>query len=228
MLVVVFLAMGTSPGFAIESSPFEDPPADIDDDLMNDDDLPREDVEHFYRGGPSAALGVPVPASVGLEVLAGRSFSAELAFGDSMGSFHSGDVKFVGRIRHVKIGIRFHPSGGAFFIGVGGGRRELRLSAEYQTSTGRTAFVTYESRTIYVSPSFGWLKEFDSGLVLGVELGALVPVSSRYRVTQRGVGDTADDGDHGSRVLDDAERLGRTERRSIVPFVNVLKLGWVH
>jgi hypothetical protein len=78
--------------------------------------------------------------------------------------------------------VRFYPFRGAFFFGASLGHQSLK-GAVTDTSTGTSQTGTADVQTLYVTPRAGFLWTWQSGFLLGADLGVQFQLSSDVSTT---------------------------------------------
>lgn len=141
--------------------------------------------------------------------------------GHTQGTVQGYDVD----ISNVELQFRYHPWMTSFFMGLATGNHVVKVSKS-QVFMGQTVNGEAKINAGYVTPQFGWIKTWDSGFTLGLELGWLVPTSNSTDFTSNApasVQSTSDYQQFESDVKDQGDQLGK----SGVPYVTVVRLGWV-
>jgi hypothetical protein len=136
----------------------------------------RERLVHF---GPLVGVGFPRPlaieAIVKIKGLIG--VGVEYSFLPRM-KIAGADTRF----NALAVDLRFFPFGGAFFIGLRGGRQWL--DAATTVNVGPLAFrESMEASTWFLNPRVGFLYTFQSGLTLGMDAGLQFPISPSFERT---------------------------------------------
>jgi hypothetical protein len=85
---------------------------------------------------------------------------------------------------------RWHPFGGALFLGVALGTQKFAGSANQSVNVSVAGTpvavplkVDIAVKSIYIAPHIGWLWWFNPGFFLGLELGAQIPISPSTDIT---------------------------------------------
>ena len=135
---------------------------------------------------------------------------------------------------------RWHPFKGSFFFGAAAGYQRIYGSASRavsfdnngQTETVNTT-VNVNIGSFYLTPHLGWLWVYQSGFVLGADLGWQFPFGSKTTADVSTDQPVANDSlpalestqqyqDLYSQVQDAGNKIGRTS----LPYVTVLRAGW--
>ncbi len=189
------------------------------------------------RIGPTVQIGVPHPLTYGVEAMVADVVS----LGFSTGKYH---VKLNSKgaldITSWDAFARWHPFAGSFFLGVAYGHQDL--SGTYKddvtitsgaASATMPAEVDVDVKGSYFSPRLGWFAVYNSGLVLGFELGAQIPVSPSVKVEEvvTGISPAQQAAIEGTQDYKDlhkkADDAARIIGKKTLPYVSLLKIGWM-
>lgn len=130
----------------------------------------------------------PKPIFGTLEMKLNPHFSFAAGFGGlslDIGSLID-DSKLDGIKKNVRslggdVRARWHPYGGALFLGLGAGIQNWAFSAAGVDKTSGSKPIAFELtaqfNSLYLNPHLGWMWGFSKGLFVGIELGAQIPVS---------------------------------------------------
>lgn len=146
-------------------------------------------------------------------------------------------------LRHVEVRAVIYPFLGAFFIGAAVGTRHLEATINACEFTA--GFGNYNScapisaqlkvDTNYVTPQFGWLGVWKSGFSLGTEFGAQIPLSSGNETFSSQIL-TTDPAQYNYVANSSAYQnfqnniqngIGGYFKNNVLPFWNILKIGWL-
>jgi hypothetical protein len=181
---------------------------------------PRE-----LRVGPLVGLGVPGGIEAGAAMTYRRFLGAGVQIGTIPGMRVPG-VPHQARVTRfsVEAGGRVYPLKGALFLGaaIGYANLEATLDQKY-TGYGVSApgHVRAELSSVYVKPEVGFLWKWDMGLMLGADLGVVVPMAAREsQITASAGGQQMD---VKGKVADVLSTAGRTP----LPALGLLRVGWL-
>ena len=124
--------------------------------------------------------------------------------------------------------LRLYPFRGAFFLGCGLGARRMSASINNQSFTYQGASGvgqgTMTVNTTFIDPRLGFLKRFDGGFSLGMDVALEVPVDGNVNASISGVaGGKQVSVAPPQKVLD----AGNTVKGTVIPVVHLLQLGYV-
>lgn len=221
--------------------PTEDPYKESGDFGKSDYDVaPNPDAfgsdAPIFHVGPTVQLGFPHPINYGIEALAFNY----LSFGISTGSFELEIDPAKVKIENTQVHFRGHPFGDSFFIGFAYGKQKLTGTAEDDIELASGGFATTVPAVIdieidsnYFTPHLGWFAHYHTGLVLGFELGAQIPVDPKAKVDldtsglnaiqTAAIRASADYRDLKKKAEDAAKLLGE----KTVPFVTLFRIGYL-
>ncbi len=143
---------------------------------------------------------------------------------------------------HVEARAVIYPFKGSFFIGSAFGMRKLDVQADtciYVTVSSQSVCVPANGgikiNTTYATPQFGWLFVWDSGFSIGTELGAQIPLSmssNNYYTNLNNSNQTAYSQAISSGNYQDFQNTLQTRlpdyfNHQVLPFWNILKIGWL-
>jgi hypothetical protein len=172
----------------------------------------RSRTDHF-RIGVLGGLGFPRPLAIEGMVKVEKT----LGLGLEYSALPSLSVSGVETTFHaLAADARFFPFQGPFFIGLRAGRQHLggtgTLSANGVTAQGS---VTVD--TTFVNPRIGFLWTFEPGFSVGIDAGVQIPVASNVSTSLP----------EGAVVSDEAMRIARTFGTSVIPTVDLIRLGFL-
>ena len=194
-------------------------------------------VWSLLRVGPTVQIGFPHPITYGVEGL----FAQVVSFGFSTGSYDVTQIdKANVKIKSWDIFARWHPLAGNFFIGGAYGHQDMKGRFEDDVFLTLNGFPTTvparvdaEIKSNYISPRFGWMGVYPSGLTFGFEIGVQVPMSPDTKVDatipgtsgaeEAAVKATADFKDLKKQADDAVNIFGK----KTIPFLTLLKVGWL-
>jgi hypothetical protein len=191
---------------------------------------PKPRFEKFSFG-PSVSFGLPHPVSYGLNVQYGKL----AGFGVEFGSYSNKSSDVEVEMRHLDLRGQWHPFSGSFFLGAAYGDQNIALKSEQSIKVGTLAIpteISLDVKTTYLTPHLGWMAIWNSGLLLGFELGYQAALSSSAdRINVSGPSPQATAAAKATTeyqkaeadVLDQAKKLGDQG----LPYVTFLKAGWM-
>lgn len=199
---------------------------------MNDPDLDREPRD--FRFGVSAALAIPHMLDFALESQIQKRFAVSLNYGNVSRSLNNIDVS----IKHQEVRARFFYKESSFFFGLGLGQHELigELDRDIKTSeTSQTvsAHGKLKATANYFVPHLGWLLTWDSGVILGFDVGYLIPSNAKSSFSHgfKNVGSETESALMESadfkKLKKDLEDSAKKYASSPTPFTSLLRLGWM-
>jgi len=207
------------------------------DGSYNSVDGNGDTVWSLLRIGPTAQIGFPHPITYGVEGL----FAQVVSFGFSTGSYNVTQIdKANVKIKSWDIFARWHPFAGNFFLGGAYGKQEIKGRFEDDVNLTLNGFpatvparVDAEIKSNYISPRFGWMGVYPSGLTFGFEIGAQIPLSPDTKVDatipgasaaeEAAVKSTSDYKDLKKQADDAVKIFGK----KTIPFLTLLKVGWL-
>ncbi len=184
-------------------------------------DKPPRDL----RAGPLVGVGVPGGIEAGAVMIYQRILGAGLQIG-TVPSMRVPGVPHGARVTRysAEASARVYPLKGALFLGAGIGYAHLEATLDQRfTGYGVSApgQVRAELSSVYVRPEIGFLWKWDVGLMLGADLGVVVPVAAREsHVTAAAGGQTME---VKGKVADVFSTAGRVP----LPALGLLRVGWL-
>ena len=199
---------------------------------MNDPNLDLE--SQMFRVGASAALTLPHMLNFAVESLILKSFSVSLNYGNVTRSLNNIDIA----LRHQDLRFRWFPYQSSFFLGLALGQHQLtgeldRNVKETTTSQAISAHGKMVATANYVAPHVGWFSVWDSGFIVGFDLGYLIPASpkstftSSFKNAPAGTEATLMETDDYKKMKKDLEDSAKTQASKRLPFASLLRLGWM-
>lgn len=190
-----------------------------------------------FRVGPSVNVGFPFLMNYGVDVMWKKTFS---------GGFYGGgmkrdiDDKSQIELYNWDLRGRWHPFQGSFFLGAAYGKHgivgltksNLKFDNEGVEMTVPTS-LRLEITSSYLTPHLGWMSVWDSGFTMGFEIGYQIPsgVSTEMQTAFENVSASGEQAVKDSaaykKLKTDLEDLGDTLGKTAVPYINLLKLGWM-
>ncbi len=190
-----------------------------------------------FRVGPTLAVGFPHPVNYGLDF----QLCKNLSFNFSTGKYdlEAGDAVKI-QIANWDLRARWHPFSGSFFLGAAYGKQDLVANAEkdvkFETQGLKTTVPTtiqLSMETTYLTPHLGWFAVWDVGFTLGFEIGAQVPMSNKTDLdvgfenvspSQEAAVKDSDEFKELEKSVDDA---GKIMGKTTIPYITLLRLGWM-
>jgi len=125
---------------------------------------------------------------------------------------------------------RYFPFGGSFYIGSGFGYQQFKASLGHtDTTTGDRSEVSCDMSGMFVSPQLGWLWVWKSGMALGLNIGAQIPIPKDPVVTATINGvvipESASDDDTND-MRDKVRTIAKLVSKYPVPNIDLLKIGF--
>lgn len=199
---------------------------------MNDPSLDNEPRD--YRLGLSAALTLPHMLNFAIESMIKRNFSVSLNYGNVTRSLSNVDVS----LKHQDIRFRWFPYESAFFVGLGVGQhqligemdRSIKLTAESPVvvATGKL-----NASATYAVPHVGWFSVWESGFVVGFDIGYLLPSKSESKFSHSfsgaspGTEATLTESGDFKKLKSDLEDAAKKHASQPTPFTSLLRIGWM-
>ena len=199
---------------------------------LNDPDLDQEPRD--VRVGLSAALTIPHMLNFAIESLIRDKASVSLNYGSVTRSLSNIDVS----LKHYDIRLRWFPFATSFFVGAALGQHQLigeldRNIKEVTTNQTVSARGKLFASANYVAPHVGWFKVWDSGILVGFDLGYLFPTgpktkfSSTFKNPPAGTESTLKETSEYKKLRSDLEDAAKTHASKPTPFSSLLRLGWM-
>jgi hypothetical protein len=225
------------------------PPEGTPDSVIADDRSPDEIVEAKMKEfeeldktpskmmvGVTGAMEFPHVLNLGLETLFNKTVGVSLNYGSLRRNISSTDVA----MDHADVRFRYHPWQSNFFFGLGVGQHRLKgektKDVKYtlkgaETTTSTTVNVTLSSK--YALPHIGWFAVWDAGFTMGLDLGVMVPIAAKSDTDVTFTNLPADaeaeirnDADY-QKLVSDAEDATASYGKKTLPFLTMLRVGWM-
>lgn len=172
----------------------------------------RSRTDHF-RIGVLGGLGFPRPLAIEGMVKIEKTLGLGLEYSALPTLSVSGvDTSF----HALAADARIFPFQGPFFIGVRAGRQHLAGTGTV-SANGLSAQGSMSVDTTFVNPRIGFLWTFEPGISVGIDAGAQIPVSSNVSSSLP----------EGTVVSDEALRIARTFGTSVIPTVDLIRVGFL-
>jgi len=199
-----------------------------------------------FRIGFLIGTGLPEVANLGAQMKLTRFIGA----GINVGLIPTVKISYYGdatlKYQEYDAYGRIYPFGGAFFLGAGVGYANIKgtLTKRYDTSAVQSAYPAVPGipaavdvnsdanvRTLVLTPQIGFMKIFDVGFAIGVDIGAQIPIAPSnvdFTTAAPGVPSIVADevrrryiNPNDEKVRSTLERIGRTP----LPTFN-FRIGW--
>lgn len=193
------------------------------------------------RIGPTISLDIPHLVSTSLDATYNRTFGFSISASNFYRKFDTSEVKRAEvELRSFDVRFRWFPWQGSFFVGASygkqaigiKGKKDLTLNFQGSSLTVPT-HLKYTLDSTYFTPHLGWFATWDSGFTMGFEIGAQIPTStkSELKVAFDNVGTTAENEVKGSTEYKDAKKdvedTGETLGKKVLPYINLIRIGWL-
>jgi hypothetical protein len=179
--------------------------------------------------GLTGSLALPHVIEYGLDYLSpGKMLSSSFVIGGY--KFKAGDVS--AGISSYDLRGRWHPFMGSFFLGLAYGTQKISVEAKDTVNTFET-IVKLDIKSAYLMPHIGWLAVWDSGFTLGFDLGMIMPSGVSTTLSTDIPSATASQKDAVVTSSDylklkkDAESSGDKLGKTSIPYITLLKIGWM-
>ncbi|MFN8944695.1 MAG: hypothetical protein ACK5WZ_08725 [Pseudobdellovibrionaceae bacterium] len=150
-------------------------------------------------------------------------FGAEVS-GFSLKSGTAPEVKAA--LSQIKISGRYHPWAGSFYTGLHLGAQTTTFEGT-DTYLGQKLTAKMEIKNNFLTPHIGWQWIFDSGILLGFELGAQVNTGAKTNLTEPTTNtlilEDASYKEDKKKIEDEAKKFGE----STLPHLILLRLGYM-
>jgi hypothetical protein len=220
-------------------------PDNLGEDGLNPDQLPEmnpmndpalDNEPRNYRLGLSASLSLPHMLNFALESMIGSNFSVSVNYGNVTRSLNNVDVS----LKHQDIRLRWFPYSTSFFVGLGLGQHQLtgeldrtiKVSAESNAVSAPVNGKLKASAT-YAVPHVGWFSIWDSGFVVGFDVGYLLPANSKstfshtFKNAPAGSETALTESADFKKLKSDLEDSAKKHASRPTPFTSLLRLGWM-
>ncbi|MDB5220562.1 MAG: hypothetical protein JWO86_8489 [Myxococcaceae bacterium] len=203
------LGLSTSSAHAGTAEPERDRPA-ADPKERSDDDA------RAFRIGAVAGVGFPHPLAI--EALV--KIDGVLALGAEYSALPKMNIATVeASAWAIAADARLFPFRNAFFVGVRGGRQNLKGTTTVNVGALGSFTESAEANAWFVNPRIGFLKTWDSGFTLGIDAGVQVPIGATLTSTlPAGVAPQAD-----ATMASVAKAFGN----GVTPTVDILRVGFL-
>jgi hypothetical protein len=206
---------------------------DLNPNTQDPSDLRSRD----FLFGASASLTVPHLMNIGLETIIFRKFGVSLNYGNVTRRINNVDLM----MQHMDARFRWFPMGTSFFAGIALGRHqitgELDRDISYTAADSKKLVVQSHGKLTahanYVAPHIGWFSVWDSGFTMGFDVGYLFPTSPGSKFSSSFKNAPADsdaalrETQDYKRLKEDLEDSAKAYASKGLPFVNILRLGWM-
>ena len=173
----------------------------------------------------------------GLDATWDRSFGGGFAIGRFKRDVNA-DTKI--ELYNWDARLRWFPWQGSFFLGAAFGNQGIvgQTTTKIKTSSGGVdteipATIRLAVKSTYLTPHLGWFATWDCGFTLGFELGYQMPLSSKSDL-QIGLKNMSAAGEDAIKNTDsykkaekDVTSAAESFGKKPVPYVNLLRIGWL-
>ena len=188
------------------------------------------------RIGPSVALGLPHPVTGGIDIVYADIAALSITGGRFGVNVMDTDIE----IRNWDVAARWFPFQGTFFVGASYGNQGIvgKRKVDLKVTTAGVPLTVpttlrLEIESNYFTPQIGWYARWDSGFTLGFDIGFQIPSGANSEL-QTSFEDVSAAGevavrnsdeykDNKKDVEDAAEAIGKKG----IPFINIIRLGWL-
>lgn len=189
------------------------------------------------RVGPTVSVGFPFLMNYGVDATWDKTFG----FGVGGGRFKR-DIDATTQVElfNFDLRARWFPWQGSFFLGAAYGNQGIvgRVEKDLDVTTGNlttkvptTARLELDNK--YITPHLGWFATWDVGFTLGFEIGMQIPMSSKaelqtaFKNVSAATEEMLKDTDDYKKMKKDVEDMAASYGEKAVPYVNLLRLGWL-
>ncbi|MCX6116687.1 MAG: hypothetical protein NT027_04040 [Proteobacteria bacterium] len=211
-------------------------PDEITEAKMLEFEALNQEPQRPFLIGLSGAIAFPHILNFGLESLFNRSFGVSANMGSVSRNIDGIDVG----MKHYDLRFRYHPGQGSFFVGLGFGQhtligeknRDIVISHNSANVTVPTK-LKLTAKSNYVTPHVGWFAVWDAGFSIGLDVGALVPISpsskaeASFSNLPAGAEDTINNDADYKKLLSEVEDSAQTYTKKTIPFLTMMRLGWM-
>lgn len=208
----------------------------VDDSYNSTTDSGDSFLRHIYVG-PTVQIGFPQPLSYGLEAMLMRTIS----FGFSTGSYTIDQIdKAEIEIKSWDLHARWHPWVSSFFLGASYGRMTVDGKFEDTFNTRVNGFerevdarVDAAIKTNYFAPRIGWFAVWDSGLTVGFEVGAQIPMGPDTKLSTSLPGASNQEEaqikatEDYQELEDQADEAIKVLGKRTLPLATLFRIGWL-
>jgi len=203
-----------------------------DSNPMNDPSLDME--PRNFRVGATAALTLPHMLNFAVETLIRKDFSVSANYGNVSRSLSNVDVT----LRHADIRLRWFPYETPFFVGLALGQHQLtgELDRNVTEPTSKQTVGAHGKLVAsanYVAPHVGWFSVWDSGFIVGLDIGYLLPASPKSKFTASfknppaGTESALEETSEFKNLKTDLEDAAKKHASKPTPFASLLRFGWM-
>lgn len=193
-----------------------------------------------WRAGPTISLSIPYLLTTSIDAWLVKAFSLGIGYGQTEVSRNFGKSidQMKVQVQEWDFRVRYHPFLGDFFVGIASGVMNLKFEAQKKASTtanGQTingvVASTSEIRSKFINPHIGWITREDSGFTIGFELGLNIPIKSSSSFKSEALDSALDselkeDDEFKEQKKDLEDLVGKVEK-TVIPYINFLRIGWL-
>ena len=203
------------------------------------------DKYYIPRVGAFVSGAIPHPINYGMEFVWDRHFglafsSGRFTYGDTFGDDEEDEFRVDLQLVHQEIKAFWIPWKKRFFMGLAYGTQKIFLEAEdelgfkvKEVDISVNTIGQIEVTTQYVTPHMGWIWWTDLGITFGFDFGAQIPVGNSSSlnlgfedVTNAQVA-TLKTREEYLEVEEDVNDAGELVGNTILPYINLLKVGYI-
>jgi hypothetical protein len=190
-----------------------------------------------FRIGPTVSLAFPHLGNASVEVMYKDSFSGGVSFGRLKRELDE-DTEI--ELRNMDVRARWHPFEGSFFLGAAYGNQGIVGKVKTDLETDYQGLEVKVPTTIrlavdvnYFTPHLGWFAVWDSGFTMGFEIGYQMALKSEsdLQIGFENVTEEAEDelkeSDDYKKQKKDIEAVAKAFGEKGIPYVNLLRIGWM-
>ncbi len=188
------------------------------------------------RIGPHVGVGIPHPLTVGLDLVYADLLSLSVEGGRTKAEIQDVEVE----IRNWDVALRWFPFRGTFFLGAAYGDQGIVAKSSQDVEIDYNGIplnvpTTFrlEVESKYLTPQLGWYARWDSGFTLSFELGLQMPSgsSSELQTSFKNISSQAEEIIRNNSEYNDSkdkvEDVGRLIGQKKLPYISLLKFGWL-
>lgn len=183
----------------------------------------KTDESRKWRIGPTVNVSFPRIRELALEYKSGNGFFSAAAI--SGGFSLKPESKIEATFSNYEIRGRLHPFAGSFFLGLGLGTQSIKIKATDSISSTNVD-LNLDIASTYMVPHIGWLTVYSFGLTFGFDIGTVIPSGVKSTVTSN-ANSTIQAQSEYQKLKSDAQSAGDKLGKTSLPYVTLLKVGWL-
>lgn len=189
------------------------------------------------RIGPTVSLAFPHLVNYSVDATYGKLIGISFGGGRLGYAF---DEKSEVEIRNWDLRARWFPFLGSFFLGAAYGTQGIvgKTSQDLKMKQGELELaiptdMRLDVTTNYLTPHLGWFATWDSGFTLGFEVGYQMAMNSsaKFNAVFQNVSaasrSSVENSDEYKKAKEDVEVMAETFGKVSIPYVNLLRMGWL-